>query len=156
MDSLSFSENSFKGLLTCCVGATVCKIGILDSQSISKIIAEELDALFAKHPEKKAALMPVILDSIRISGCPNACGGHPAAVLGFQGMKKSVDGNLLPFLKVYTGADTKNGKLSTPLTEIPAEKAGEFAKTIVCGFIESGSSDFRGYLKNYKHVVDCL
>lgn len=155
MDSLNFSDNSFAGLLTCCVGATVCKIGILDSQSISESIAEELDALFTKHPEKKAELMPVILDSVRISGCPNACGAHPAAVLGFQGMKKSIDGNMLPFLKVYTGAELRNGKLSTPLTEIPAEKAGEFVKTITGGFIESGSSDFRDYVKNYKHV-DCL
>ncbi len=156
LKSLNFAGNSFKGLLTCCVGATVCKIGILDSQSISKTIAEELDALFTKYPEKKAELMPVILDSIRISGCPNACGGHPAAALGFQGMKKSIDGNMLPFLKVYTGADLRNRKLSTPLTEIPAEKAGEFVKTIIGGFIESGSSDFMDYVKNYKHVVDCL
>lgn len=156
MDSLNFSGNSFMGLLTCCVGATVCKIGILDSQSISKSIAEELDALFTKHPEKKAELMPLILDSIRISGCPNACGGHPAAVLGFQGMKKNIDGNMLPFLKVYTGADLRNGKLSTPLTDIPAGKAGEFVKTIVSGFIESGSADFADFIKNYKHDLDCL
>ncbi len=156
LESLNFAGNSFKGLLTCCVGATVCKIGILDSQSISRSIAEELDALFSKYPDKKAELMPVILDSIRVSGCPNACGGHPSAVFGFQGMKKSVDGNMLPFLKVYTGADTRNGKLSTPLTEIPADKAGEFVKTLITGFIGSGDVDFRGFVKNYKLKLDCL
>jgi len=100
--------------------------------------------------------MPVILDSIRISGCPNACGAHPAAVLGFQGMKKSIDGNLLPFLKVYTGADLRNGKLSEPVTEIPAEKVGVFVKTTVGEFIESGSPDFGDFVKKYKHELDCL
>ncbi|MFA6568365.1 MAG: nitrite/sulfite reductase, partial [Victivallales bacterium] len=39
LKSLNFAGESFKGLLTCCVGATVCKIGILDSQSISKSIS---------------------------------------------------------------------------------------------------------------------
>ena len=100
--------------------------------------------------------MPVILDSIRISGCPNACGGHPAAVLGFQGMKKSVDGNMLPFLKVYTGADLQNGKLSIPSTEIPAEKVGEFVGKIICKFIESRSPDFGDFVKKYTHELDCL
>jgi sulfite reductase beta subunit-like hemoprotein len=149
LKTLNFAGVSFKGLLTCCVGATVCKIGILDSQEVSKSISEALDALFSKYTDKKATLMPAILDSIRISGCPNACGGHPAAPLGFQGMKKSIDGNMLPFLKVYTGADLHNGKLSTPLTEIPAEKAGEFVGKIIISFIESGSSDFRAFIKNY-------
>ncbi len=148
LKNLNFSGDSFKGLLTCCIGATVCKIGILDSQSISKIIAEELDALFAKYPGRRAELMPVILDSIRISGCPNACGAHPSAVLGFQGMKKSVDGNLQPFLKVYTGADLRNGKLSEPVIEIPAEKAGKFTGKIISSFIESGSADLGEFIRN--------
>ena len=156
LNTLNMAGDSFKGLLTCCVGATVCKIGILDSQAISKSISEELDALFSRHPDKKAAFMPVILDSIRISGCPNACGGHPAAVLGFQGMKKSVDGNMLPFLKVYTGADLQNGKLSIPSTEIPAEKVGEFVGKIICKFIESRSPDFGDFVKKYTHELDCL
>jgi sulfite reductase beta subunit-like hemoprotein len=128
----------------------VCKIGILDSQAISKSISEELDALFSKYPEKKAELMPVLLDSIRISGCPNACGGHPAAILGFQGMKKSIDGNLQPFLKVYTGADLRNGKLSEPVTEISARKAGEFVGKIIGEFIESGSSNFGDFVKDHR------
>jgi sulfite reductase beta subunit-like hemoprotein len=156
LKGLNFAGDSFKGLLTCCIGATVCKIGILDSQSISKSISEELDVLFIKYPERKAELMPVILDSIRISGCPNACGGHPAAVLGLQGMKKSVDGNLQPFLKVYAGADLRNGKLSTPLTEIPAGRAGEFVKTLTEGFIESGTADFADFVKNHMHELNCL
>ena len=156
LKSLNFAGDSFKGLLTCCIGATVCKIGILDSQAISKSISEELDALFIKYPERKAKLMPVILDSIRISGCPNACGGHPAAVLGFQGIKKSIDGNLQPFLKVYASADLRNGRLSEPVTEIPAGKAGEFVGKIICKFIESRSPDFGDFVKKYTHELDCL
>jgi len=133
LDKLNLTGRSFSGLLTCCVGATVCKIGILDSPTIAKSIAEELDRLFAGDPGKRAKHLPTILNSIKISGCPNACGGHPSAVLGFQGMKKSVDGKLLPFLKIYRGADIKNGNLATSSDAniVPAGEAGTLAREIL-------------------------
>ncbi|HBC86969.1 MAG TPA: hypothetical protein DCZ94_08455 [Lentisphaeria bacterium] len=130
LSKLNLTGKSFNGLLTCCVGATVCKIGILDSPAIAKSIAESLELLFAGNPEKRAKYLPSILNSIKISGCPNACGGHPSAILGFQGMKKDVGGKMLPYLKVYTGADLKNGRLAVNSDDriIPAENAGDFAK----------------------------
>jgi sulfite reductase beta subunit-like hemoprotein len=155
LKALNLAGDTFNGLLTCCIGATVCKIGILDSQSISKSISGELDVLFSKYPGRRAELMPVILDSIRISGCPNACGAHPSAILGLQGMKKSIDGNLQPFLKVYAGADLRNGKLSIPVTEIPADYAGKFIEGIITEFIESGSPDLGDFVRNYRYSSDC-
>jgi sulfite reductase beta subunit-like hemoprotein len=155
LKALNLAGDTFNGLLTCCIGATVCKIGILDSQSISKSISGELDVLFSKYPGRRAELMPVILDSIRISGCPNACGAHPSAILGLQGMKKSIDGNLQPFLKVYAGADLRNGKLSIPVTEIPADYAGKFIEGIITEFIESGSPALGDFVRNYRYSSDC-
>ncbi len=132
---LNLTGRTFKGLLTCCVGAKVCKIGILDSTSVSDSVAVELDKLYSGRPENRARDLISILNSIKISGCPNACGGHPSAKIGLQGMKKSVDGKLLPYLKVYRNADLKNGRLASSSEDdiIPAETAGEFVRKNIGG-----------------------
>ena len=71
-----------------------------------------------------------ILSAIKISGCPNSCGGHPSAKIGLQGMKKNIDGVLKPFLKIYRDADPAALKLGTSSDEavIPAENAGAFIR----------------------------
>jgi sulfite reductase beta subunit-like hemoprotein len=86
----AFLLNSFKGHLTACVGAEVCSIGIANSRLCSDAIAEQLNLLFKTNSTQKLNFIIHNLDTIRISGCQNACSGHPVAAIGIQGMKKRI------------------------------------------------------------------
>ncbi len=100
----NWTGQSFKGQLHTCIGANVCKIGVLDAQGIGREVAEALDLLAKDHPELATQHYNAIIDMIRISGCSNACGGHPSARLGFQGCRKKTDQGTREICKLFQDA----------------------------------------------------
>jgi sulfite reductase beta subunit-like hemoprotein len=64
-----------------CIGASICQIGIQDSQGL---LAKVLNYFEEKEFTED------ILPSISISGCTNSCARHQVSELGFQGKKKRV------------------------------------------------------------------
>lgn len=107
LKDIDLTLESFKGHITSCIGATVCKIGILDSPASGNAIAAKLD-----ESDIKAELYSKILDMIKISGCPNSCAGHPAACIGMQGQKKKFDGKLENAYKIFLKTDSKKFALA--------------------------------------------
>jgi len=105
LSDIDLTLKSFKGHITSCIGANVCKIGILDSPAAVNVIAAKLD-----NSDIKAELRSKILDMIKISGCPNSCAGHPVACIGLQGQKKRIDGELEDVYKIFLKTD--NNKLA--------------------------------------------
>jgi sulfite reductase beta subunit-like hemoprotein len=99
---IDLTGDSFRGHIVSCVGSALCKIGILDSPVIADATAEALDELFKDNPESRAKLFPWIVDSLRISGCQNACAAHPAAMIGVQGSKKKLSEQLEEVGLVFT------------------------------------------------------
>lgn len=83
----NYTGESFKGLITSCIGGKVCDVGITDSPRFGDSVAEILDKYFAQNPEQKKLLFKKILKSIKISGCPNSCGYNKMAKLGLSGVK---------------------------------------------------------------------
>ncbi len=64
-----------------CIGATICQIGVQNSQGLlGKIL---------KYFEEKE-FTEDILPALSISGCPNSCARHQVSEIGFQGKKKRV------------------------------------------------------------------
>ncbi|MBO7688783.1 MAG: nitrite/sulfite reductase [Kiritimatiellae bacterium] len=93
---------SIVGKVTSCIGAAVCKAGILDCPKYARMVAEALDAHFKSNPgsftpERARAVM----DRLRLSGCPNSCNDHEQAAIGLQGMRKRVDGELVDGFTVW-------------------------------------------------------
>ena len=120
---LDLQLKSFKGNLTCCVGATVCKIGILDSPTMADKIATELDKLLPLGAPNRNQLLKPIITGIKISGCPNACSAHVAAAIGIQGQKAKIDGNLTDVWKIFSSKDDQLGTSDDKLfktAELPA------------------------------------
>jgi len=95
---------SYKGHLVTCVGATVCKIGLADAPAVGDLIASELDRYLPPDSPEKMRLLKVVADDLRISGCPNACAGHPAARIGIECLKRREGENLLTFGCLFAGA----------------------------------------------------
>ncbi|MEI6055191.1 MAG: nitrite/sulfite reductase [Lentisphaerota bacterium] len=83
----NYTGESFKGLITTCIGAKTCDIGLTDPTKFADIASAALDKYFAEKPEYKRKLFKEILKSLKISGCPNSCGYNKIARLGLSGVK---------------------------------------------------------------------
>ena len=93
----------FIGNMINCTGAQTCKLGICLPRGLSKAIRNRMDN------------SDLDLDSIpefrlNMSGCPNTCGMHHIADLGFFGKVGRNDGNMYPAYNVLAGAKTGAGK----------------------------------------------
>ena len=100
---------SYKGHITTCVGASVCKIGMVDSSVLADRLAAAFDRYLPADTPEKAVLLKDVVDGLRVSGCPNACSGHLAARVGVGCINQKVDGEIRPFARVLTGAGVTDG-----------------------------------------------
>ena len=131
---LTFS--SYKGHLLTCVGAAVCKIGIAESPAVADVIAAELDRFLPPDTPEKLSLLKVMADELRISGCPNACSGHPAAKIGIQCLKRREGEEIKTLGLLFAGAGIGAdgwARLSEPLTgePVPLEQLAQKVMELV-------------------------
>ncbi len=101
--------------LVACTGAATCKLGLCLSRGLSDGISE---AIATSEPASAQEL------TIRISGCPNSCGHHCIADLGFQGRARRVGGRLVPYYDVFTGAHIAEGesRFASVIGSVPAKR----------------------------------
>ncbi len=128
----------FIGNMINCTGAQTCKLGICLPRGLSKAIREKLDST------------ELDLDSIpefrlNMSGCPNTCGMHHIADLGFFGKVGRNDGNMYPSYNVLAGAQTGAGKTKY------AERQGEVAAHFIPNFVEEFLSVYIESKKSKKY-----
>ncbi|MCP4608594.1 MAG: hypothetical protein GY845_07760, partial [Planctomycetes bacterium] len=112
-----FGDGSSK--IVACAGASTCKLGLCLSRGLAEAISEKIghNGFSTASPET----------TIRISGCPNSCGHHCIASIGFQGKAKRVNGRLMPCYDVLVGAQTVEGDahLGKRIGTVPAKKIPE-------------------------------
>ena len=87
-----YVARSFVGNVRTCIGCTVCKSGATDAPAAGRAVAELFDTLRPLDTPKKIAVARMLLDDVRISGCPNSCTAQQLAKLGFAG-RGSPDGD---------------------------------------------------------------
>jgi len=100
------------GNLVCCTGADTCQLGICYSKGGLKAIYDKISD--NNNLEQLNDLQ------INLSGCPNSCGQHLVADLGFAG-RISKNERIYPSYTVFAGSSTDNHCPSLP------EKLGEIA-----------------------------
>jgi sulfite reductase (ferredoxin) len=113
------------GDVVSCPGAETCNLAITSSRGLADAITDAL---------VEARLHDVEGLRINISGCPNACGQHTSADLGFSGMARRDDqGNEAPGYRVFVGAALGEGgvKFGHYVAKAPARKAPEVAVELV-------------------------
>ncbi|HJO92089.1 MAG TPA: nitrite/sulfite reductase [Victivallales bacterium] len=97
-----FKADSFKGLVTSCIGAKTCAIGIIDP----KPFADEITNAMGELSKQKNDIIDNIICNIKISGCPNCCSNHPVAKIGLQGcIKKDSEGKSIPHVKLIADSE---------------------------------------------------
>jgi sulfite reductase beta subunit-like hemoprotein len=95
---------------------------VTHSRGLGRILAEHL----ASRPEIVARAGEL---DLKISGCPNGCGQHHVAGIGFQGSVRQVDGRPVPqyFVSVGGGLDTEGARFGRLVAKIPARRVADAA-----------------------------
>lgn len=104
--------------ITACPGADTCQLGITSSRGLALAIGEIFQNGHG-HLADEAGLR------IKISGCPNSCGHHHIASIGFSGGSREFNGQQVPTYQVFLGASLNLGatKYARPTVKVPAKIA---------------------------------
>lgn len=100
-----------------CPGAESCRLAVTQSRGLGRVLTEHLD----NHPE----LVSLVQDGdIKISGCPNGCGQHHIAAIGFQGSVRKVGNKALPqyFVSVGGGTTDEGASFGRVVSKVPVHR----------------------------------
>lgn len=112
--------------VTSCPGAESCKLAVTQSRGLGQAVEQHL----REHPE----LIDMARDlDIKVSGCPNGCGQHHVAGIGFQGSLRKIDGKAVPqyFIQVGGGIDADRTTFGRLAAKVPARRAPEALERLV-------------------------
>lgn len=129
-----------------CIGAPICQIGMGNSQQLLRDIIKYLD-------EKK--YNKDFLPRIQISGCPNSCGIHQAAAIGFTGKKKKVGAELTDCFTLYVDGSfhTDHPQIGKSYGEIPASEIPQLIYEMG-KVLEEKNIKFTEYMNNNTDELD--
>ena len=116
-----------------CPGTDSCKLGITSSMGLAGAIRDELgtwNGLMEDDGVKKIR--------IKMSGCPNGCGLHHIANIGFHGAAiKGPDGSQIPAYEMFLGGNygdnrVEDSRIGTriPKVKVPAKLAPRMVREI--------------------------
>ncbi len=112
--------------MTSCPGSETCNLGITHSRGLIDQLSEDVDNEFTEDTD---------LDHITIkaSGCPNSCGQHHIAAIGFSGSARKVNGILAPHYEVMLGGRIIDDKATFGETviKIPAKNAPNAVRRLI-------------------------
>lgn len=102
--------------VTACPGADTCQLGITSSKGLALAITRMVEQ---KHPD----VAHEVGGRIKISGCPNSCGQHHIATIGFYGGSRKFEGRQAPTYQMLLGGVWKDGtaQFGHPTLRIPAK-----------------------------------
>ncbi len=124
------------GDVVSCPGTDSCKLGITASMGLAQAIIETIDAIDTSDPLIKKM-------RIKMSGCPNGCGHHHVADIGFHGAAAKGPGGQVPAYDMFVGgnyrdADTRFGQRVK--VKVPSKRVPE-ALTSVLDFYKAQRND---------------
>jgi sulfite reductase (ferredoxin) len=89
--------------LIACTGSATCRLGICLSQGLAGAVDRELR-------RDGIDLLDATDLSVHINGCPNSCGRHPIASIGFHGKARRVGERLSPWYVMQLGGRVGEGQ----------------------------------------------
>ena len=103
--------------VTSCPGAESCKLAVTQSRGLGRL----LEAHLREHPEVVAAAPGL---DLKVSGCPNGCGQHHLAAIGFQGSARKVGTHAVPqyFVLLGGGLGPDGARFGRLAAKIPARR----------------------------------
>jgi sulfite reductase beta subunit-like hemoprotein len=106
------------GDVVSCPGAESCRLAVTQSRGLGRALTEHLSA----RPE----LVDLVRSGhIKISGCPNGCGQHHIASIGFQGSVRKLGSRAVPQYFVLVGggcADDGTAHFGKVVSKVPVHR----------------------------------
>jgi sulfite reductase beta subunit-like hemoprotein len=112
--------------VTSCPGAESCRLAVTQSRGLGRFLEEHLRS----HPELIAAADGA---RIKISGCPNGCGQHHIATIGFQGSVRRLGSRAVPqyFVMVGGRVDDRGAQFARLAAKIPARRLPDALERLI-------------------------
>ena len=147
-----------------CPGTDSCKLGITSSMGLAKAMSEAISGMDTSDPLIKKM-------HVKMSGCPNGCGQHHIADIGFHGAAAKGPGGQVPAYELFLGGsfapgDTRFGQRVK--TKVPAKRLPEAFRKVVEDYKEcrnegeefkdyvlrAGTEHFEGILEEFKEIPE--
>src|SRR6266496_3933323 len=112
--------------VTSCPGAEACRLAVTQSRGLGRLLSDHL----GERPDLVEAAGAL---SIKISGCPNGCGQHHIAGIGFQGSVRKLGDRALPqyFVMVGGGVDEGGARFGRLAAKVPARRMPEVLERLI-------------------------
>ncbi len=109
-----------------CPGAESCRLAVTQSRGLGKLLEDHLRARPDLIEKADGA-------RIKISGCPNGCGQHHIATIGFQGSVRRLGSKPVPQYFVLVGGGTEHGGASFGrlTSKVPARRIPEVVERLI-------------------------
>ena len=109
-----------------CPGAESCRLAVTQSRGLGRLLEDHLRA----RPDLIAAADGA---RIKISGCPNGCGQHHIATIGFQGSVRRLGSRAVPqyFVMVGGGATDTGATFGRLAAKIPVRRIPEALERLI-------------------------
>ncbi len=110
-----------------CPGTDSCKLGITSSMGLNAAISERVTEMKIEDPLTNRI-------HIHMSGCPNSCGQHHIANIGFHGAAMKVGEQQLPAYHMFVAGNYENGdmRIGTQLkVRLPAKRTPDAVERLV-------------------------
>ena len=129
-----------------CPGAYSCNLGITKAMNLGEALQDVVESY--TDPAVRGL-------TIKISGCPNSCGHHWIASLGFYGNARKLDGREIPYYQMLLGGGYDEGgimRFGLAVQAIPAKAAPEATRRVLDHFIANRrpGEAFRDYVLRHK------
>ena len=124
--SLGLADAATVADVLSCPGAECCRLAVTQSRGLGRLLGDTL----RERPDLVAKADGA---QIKISGCPNGCGQHHIATIGFQGSVRRVGGKAVPQYFVMVGGATTAAGASFARTaaKIPARRIPEAVERLI-------------------------
>src|SRR5262245_30584210 len=112
--------------VTSCPGAESCKLAVTQSRGLGRLLESHLR-------ERPALVAAADGARIKISGCPNGCGQHHIATIGFQGSVRRVGSRAVPqyFVMVGGGVGNDGASFARLAAKIPARRIPDAVERLI-------------------------
>jgi sulfite reductase (NADPH) hemoprotein beta-component len=119
-----------------CPGAESCRLAVTQSRGLGRLLEDHLRG----RPDLIAAADGA---RIKISGCPNGCGQHHVATIGFQGSVRRVGGRAVPqyFVMIGGGATPQGAAFGRIAAKVPARRITDVVERLIAIYVRDREAD---------------
>ena len=130
LKEIGFAESGVHEItdVVSCPGTDSCKLGITSSMGLARAVQETLEEMNVTDPLTKKV-------HVKMSGCPNGCGQHHIADIGFHGAAAKAPGGQVPAYELFLGGSYEDGDARfgqrIPRMKVPAKRLPDAVRKTV-------------------------